>query len=350
MRSPRTVAYLLFHRNANRLLRLISPLMNFNKPEKGGLKIIPLKKSPSDSLIPIDDSFKKNPWRYDAKIHDDAIISNTVDKDLLTKDDKPHLLIIDDNSDMRLFITHEFMDSYRISEASDGVAGFEKARTENPDIILCDVMMPHMDGITLCRKIKLHVDMRHIPIILLTAKSSDNQILEGLSSGANDYISKPFSISILKAKVKNLIALQHEMANHFLKQPLTTVREISSSSIDEKFLQKAYEVIEKNLSNQDLDVDTFSTAIGMSRAQLYRKIQTLSGQSVKEFIRIIRLKRAAEILTKENLNISQVAFDVGFSSVAYFTKSFSAYFGVTPSKYISVHKTRKETNQSVQNT
>jgi len=347
VRSPRTVAYLLFHRNANRLLRLFSQLMNFNKPEKDGLKVIPLKKSLSHSLTSIDNNPIENPWKYDAKIHDDAIISNTTDEDLLTKDDKPHLLIIDDNSDLRLFIMHEFMDSYRISEASDGVAGFEKACTEIPDIILCDVMMPNMDGFTLCRKIRLHVSMSHIPIILLTARSSDNHILEGLSSGANDYISKPFSISILKAKVKNLIALQHEIANRFLKLPLPAVREISPSSIDEKFLQKAYEVIEKNLNNPDLDVDRFSTAIGMSRAQLYRKIQMLSGQSVKEFIRIIRLKKAAEILTKENLNISQVAFDVGFSSVAYFTKSFSAYFGVTPSKYISAHKTRKETNQSI---
>ncbi|HEY8933646.1 MAG TPA: response regulator [Cyclobacteriaceae bacterium] len=323
--------------------------MNFYEPEIDELKIIPLKKSSSDSLTFIDNAPKENPWKHNAKIHADAI-SNTANEDLLIKDGKPHLLIIDDNSDMRLLIAREFTDLCRISEASDGIAGFKKACIEIPDIILCDVMMPQMDGITLCRKIKHHINTSHIPVILLTVKSSENHALEGLSSGANDYISKPFSISILKAKVKNLLALKYEIANRFLKHSLATVSEVYPSSIDEKFLQKAYDIVVKNLSNQELDVDTFSASIGMSRAQLYRKIQMLSGQSVKEFIRIIRLKKAAEILVKKDLNISQVAFDVGFSSVAYFTKSFSAYFGVTPSKYISAHKSKKETAPSIRNT
>lgn len=254
--------------------------------------------------------------------------------------DKPHLLIIDDNADMRLFIRYEFNHDYTVSEASDGFVGFEKACNEIPDIIICDVMMPRIDGVTVCRKIRANMLTSHIPVILLTAKASDTYALEGLQSGANDYIFKPFNAAILKTKVRNLIALRDEVSKRFVKQPAARIQDISPTPLDEKFLTKAYEIVEKNLSNPNLDVDAFSIAIGMSRAQLYRKIQVLSGQSVKEFIRIIRLKKAAEMLLKSELNISQVAFDVGFSSVAYFTKSFSSYFGVTPSKYISINKNK----------
>lgn len=253
--------------------------------------------------------------------------------------DRPFLLIIDDNPDMRFYIRSEFKD-YRIVDVPDGVTGFEKAITECPDVILCDVMMSPVDGITLCKKLKNDIHTSHIPVVLLTARSSDEHILAGLESGADDYVSKPFNPSILRAKVRNLVELRRSGYKRFKHQPGTTILDISSTGTDEKFLKKVYEIVEKNLANADFDAADFALEVGMSRAQLYRKIQGVSGQSVKEFIRIIRLKKAAEMLLTTGLNISQVAFEVGFNSVAYFTKSFSDYFEVTPTKYISLNKNR----------
>jgi signal transduction histidine kinase/ligand-binding sensor domain-containing protein/DNA-binding response OmpR family regulator len=246
----------------------------------------------------------------------------------------PHVLIIEDNADMRLFIINELLVHYRFSEAHNGTIGVEKAINEIPDLIICDIMMPGMDGYEVCRRLKQDERTSHIPVIMLTARSSEQHTIEGLESGADDYIAKPFSSAILRVRIKNLINSRKLLRKKFIKEPFASLKDISPSKIDERLFKKAYELVEKNLDNPDFGILEFSHGLGMSRAQLYRKILAISGQSVKEFIRIIRLKKAAELLLLRDKNISEIAFTVGFNSLSYFTKSFTEYFGMNPTKYI----------------
>jgi DNA-binding response OmpR family regulator len=247
----------------------------------------------------------------------------------------PLLMIVEDNADMRLFIQSEFMDSYRIIEVANGARGLEMAFVEIPDVIISDVMMPVMDGVEFCRHLKSDERTSHIPIVMLTAKSSDENALLGLESGADDYIVKPFNASILRLKIRNIIQSRKRYQSRFIQEPAASIKEIAPTALDEKFLKKAYQVVERNIENADLDANDFAIAVGMSRAQVYRKITAITGQSVKEFIRIIRLKKAAELLMTQDDNITEIAFKVGFNSAAYFTKSFTDYYGVSPTKYVA---------------
>lgn len=256
---------------------------------------------------------------------------------------KPMLLVVEDNFDMRMLIKDEFED-FEVLESPDGFSGFEKAFSEIPDIILTDVVMPGMDGVSLCRKLKSNINTSHIPIILLTVKDSENDILEGLKAGADDYICKPFSLSILRVKVRNLIGSRKTILSHLIlsTEENRTQEKEQKMTEEEKFLINAYKIVENNLNNAEFDPDDFAKEIGVSRAQLYRKINSIFGQSVKEFVKMVRLKRAAELLLTSGLNISQIAYEVGFNSVAYFTKSFSGYFYYTPTQYISLNKKKDE--------
>ena len=244
------------------------------------------------------------------------------------------LLIIEDNADMRLFVKNEFKDNYTVIEAHNGTLGLDKAFKEMPDAIICDVMMSGIDGYEVCRTLKHDERTSHIPIVMLTAKSSEQHTIEGLESGADDYIAKPFSSAILRVRIKNLIESRNLLRKKFVKEPFATINDISPSKTDEKLFKKAYEIVEKNLDNPNFEVNDFAHEIGMSRTQLYRKIQVISGQSVKEFIRIIRLKKAAELLLMKDKNITEIAYTVGFNSLSYFTASFTEYYGLNPTKYI----------------
>jgi DNA-binding response OmpR family regulator/signal transduction histidine kinase len=251
----------------------------------------------------------------------------------VSKDQMPLMIIAEDNDEMRRYISDEFKSKYRIIAVSDGNAGYEKVINEIPDVIISDVTMPGMDGVEFCRRIKTDERTSHIPIILLTAKISDENTLEGLENGADDYVPKPFNTSILKTRVNNLHQSRLLLRKKFMKEPEASIKEISPSIADERFLKKAFETIEKYLVDPTLDVQLLSSELGMTRAQLYRKIDAVSGQSVNEFIRIVRIKKAAELLGNSNLQISEIVGKVGFNSFAYFTKSFKEYFGVTPKQY-----------------
>jgi DNA-binding response OmpR family regulator len=249
----------------------------------------------------------------------------------------PHLLIIEDNPDMRLYIKNEFKDIYKVTEALNGTIGIEKALEEIPDAIICDVMMPGIDGYEVCRKLKQDEKTSHIPILILTAKSSEQHTIEGFESGADDYVAKPFSSAILKVRIKSLIDSRELLRKKFIKDPFAAIKDFSPSKTDEALLKKAYDIVEKNLSNPDFEVSDFAYEIGMSRTQLYRKINAVAGQTVREFIRIIRLKKAAELLVTSDMNINEIADRVGFGSQSYFTTSFTEYFGINPSKYAEKH-------------
>ena len=247
----------------------------------------------------------------------------------------PVLLIVEDNAELRLYLKNNLGGGYRIVEASNGEEGFEKATSGLPDIIISDVMMPIMDGLELCRKLKRDERTSHIPIILLTAKVSVEQEIEGLDAGADDYITKPFNYEMLSLKIRKLLEMgetfRKKLAQrHFEIEP----GKIGITSLDEKFVKKAASLVEKNISNPDFTVKKFSVDMGISRGHLYNKMVELTGKTPIEFIRLMRLKRAAQYLEKSQLSISEIAFKVGFNEPKYFSKYFKEEYGTSPTEYI----------------
>jgi DNA-binding response OmpR family regulator len=248
--------------------------------------------------------------------------------------DSKLILVIEDNMDLRRFIAGFLSESYHVQEAADGKDGYSSAIETIPDLIISDIMMPGMDGISLCHKLKQDERTGHIPIILLTAKADEQSKLDSLSTGADDYLTKPFSAEELLMRVHNLIRQRHKLKEKYSKALTWQPTQIATASADEQFLQKALSIMEENIGNTEFDVDAFSRSIGMSRAQLNRKLSALLDQSPNEFIRTMRLKRAAALLSQQKGNIAEIAFMVGFSNPNYFTKCFRDYYGLAPSEYL----------------
>jgi len=247
------------------------------------------------------------------------------------------MLLVDDNSDVRYFIKSHFIANYQVLEAENGLEGWNIALKTIPDIIISDVMMPDMDGFEFCRKVRKDERTSHIPIILVTALGSREHEIEGLSHGADDYITKPFDLVILQTKVENILSVRQSLRQKYTSEMLLQPKNIILTSPDERFLQKAIEVIEKNISDPDMDIERFATEIGVSRMQLYRKLDALTEMTVKEFVRNIRLKRAAQILVQKKLNVSEVAYAVGFKDLSHFRKCFKQEFGMSASDYVEKH-------------
>lgn len=249
------------------------------------------------------------------------------------EDQLPKLLIVEDNADLRSFLSDQFKHEYSVLQAENGVEGKEIALSEIPDMILTDVMMPQMDGVTLCQELKADIRTSHIPLILLTAKSGEESKLEGLTAGADDYITKPFNLDILKIKIKNIVEARKKSQNEFHQQIKIEPSKITVSSLDEKLISKALEYTEKHLSDPDYSVEELSRELGMSRVHLYKKLSSLTGKTPIEFIRVVRLKRAAQLLKESQLSVSEIAYEVGFNNPKYFRKYFKDEFGVLPSQY-----------------
>ncbi|MBN1118964.1 MAG: response regulator [Bacteroidales bacterium] len=244
------------------------------------------------------------------------------------------ILVVDDNADLRQFIKHHFEPEYLVIEAEDGRQAFDKALDTVPDLIVADIMMPHTDGVELCRKIKNDERTSHIPLLLLTALTSKEKQLAGIAAGADDYIVKPFDMTLLKAKVDNLLYIRKALRERYSKEMLLKPKDIVLTSPDEKFLRKVIQVIERNIAKPDLDVDFLAKHVGVSRTQLYRKISALTDMAAKEFVKDIRLKRAAQLISQDKLNISEIAYEVGFNDISYFRKCFKEKFNMSASKYL----------------
>ncbi len=245
------------------------------------------------------------------------------------------LLIVEDNIDMCNYIRNIFQNEYKILNAMDGKTGFFLAVEYVPDLIISDVMMPEMDGFELCDKIKADVRTSHIPFILLTARSNSESKLEGLQLGADDFLIKPFEEAELLTRSRNLIEQRRKLRERFSKDFNIPFNDLSTNLSDEKFLQRAVEIIEANLENTNFTVELYCHEIGFSRSQLHRKLQALTGQSTSSFIRSIRLKRAVQMLVQKSNTVSEIAYATGFSSADYFRHCFKEYFGLTPTDYIS---------------
>ncbi|HYG38057.1 MAG TPA: two-component regulator propeller domain-containing protein [Cytophagales bacterium] len=251
---------------------------------------------------------------------------------------KQNLLLVEDNEDFRFYLKDNLKTYYNITEAGNGAQGWEQALNEIPDLIVSDVMMPEMDGVQFCKKIRGDLRTSHIPFILLTARSAEEQKLEGYDVGASDYITKPFNFEILHSRIKNLITQRDLMRKSFKNLIEVKPNEIEIVSLDQKLIKKAIDIVEANISNHEFSVEDFSKEIGISRVHLYKKLLSLTGNTPVEFIRIIRVKRAADLLKKSQLTVAEIAYQVGFNNPKYFARYFKTEFNMIPSMYAKKFK------------
>ena len=241
---------------------------------------------------------------------------------------KQLVLVIDDNADIRTYIASILGESYSIIEASNGTEGIRKAMKYVPDLIICDVMMPGIDGIECCKRLKQEIQTCHIPVMLLTACSLDEQRIQGYAGGADSYIAKPFSSELLRARVANLILSRTHLRQYFGDSASLVKEDICD--IDKDFMSRFKDYVEKHISDSELSVEDIGKEMGMSRVQLYRKIKSLTNYSPNELLRITRLKKAYSMLSAQDKSISEVAYEVGFTSPSYFAKCYKNYFGESP--------------------
>ena len=246
--------------------------------------------------------------------------------------DKPEVLIIDDNIDIRTYLRSVLSEKYNVSEAADGKVGLELARKIVPDIVLSDIMMPVMDGLAFCQQLKTDKAISHIPVILLTARSLDEQRAEGYEHGADAYLSKPFSLRLLLSRIDNLIESRKKLNQTWSKGVEDDEIGNISNEIDKSFLKQLRKIIQENLANSDLSVEQIGDEIGLSRVQLYRKVKALTGYSPVEIVRKARLTRARHLLRTTEKTVSEVAYAVGFSTPSYFSKCYKDEFGENPKK------------------
>jgi signal transduction histidine kinase/DNA-binding response OmpR family regulator len=264
----------------------------------------------------------------------DSRETSVTEKDVeLEAQEKNIILVVEDSADFRDYIRGALEPLYTVIEAKDGREGIQKAQKIIPDLIISDIMMPEVDGYALCRVLKNDIKTSHIPIILLTAKASEENIVEGLETGADDYITKPFNTKILGARIKNLIDLRRQLQLKRKRQMKLQPAEISVSSVDENFYKELQDMIEKNLSDSEFNVEQLGKKLYMSRASLYRKIMALTGEPPLQFIRSYRLKRAAQLLRANFGNVTEVAIEVGFSNIAHFSQCFKEEFHQLPSTF-----------------
>ena len=241
-------------------------------------------------------------------------------------------MIIDDNADVRDYVRSLLKDDYAVIEAADGRAGLKKAMKYVPDAIICDVMMPVMDGLECCKQLKSELQTSHIPVMLLTACSLDEQRIQGFECGADSYIAKPFNSKLLLVRLRNLID-NHKRLKQFFGDRTTLSKE-SVSEVDKGFADRFRRLIEDNLSDSELSVEDLGSKMGLSRVQLYRKIKALTNYSPVELLRIARLKKAASLLASSEKTISEITYEVGFTSPSYFTKCYKEYFGENPTDFL----------------
>jgi signal transduction histidine kinase/DNA-binding response OmpR family regulator len=246
----------------------------------------------------------------------------------------PLILIVEDNIDLRRYLADIFKNDAKVVEAVNGEEGFNISIRQIPDLIISDVMMPKMDGFELCKKLKTDERTSHIPVILMTARAAKEDKLEGLETGADDYIAKPFEAEELLVRVSNLIEQRRLLRKRFTGVKGLRPQDIAVNSADQRFLQKALNIIERHLSDPGFGAERFSREMALSRVQLHRKLQALTDQSASEFARTIRLNRAAQLLREKTDNISQIAYEVGFSNPSHFSISFRKQFGLSPREYI----------------
>ncbi|WP_342648162.1 two-component regulator propeller domain-containing protein [Mucilaginibacter sp. CSA2-8R] len=252
--------------------------------------------------------------------------------------EQPLLLIIDDNEEFRFYLKDHLKANYRIIEAANGKEGWQQALAHHPELIISDMMMPFMDGVELSKKLKADKRTSHIPVMLLTASTSEREQMQGLTSGVNDYLTKPFSFNILNAKIRNMLAFSRNLKKAYSKQLNIASPEVEIEQAGERFIKSVIDYVKSNLNNTQLSVEDLSRHVGMSRGSLYNKILEVTGQTPVEFIRTMKLEQAALLLEKSDMNIAQIAYAVGFTTPNYFAKSFKSKYNMLPSEYLNLKR------------
>ena len=265
---------------------------------------------------------------------DIAADSHTDANQINVNNNLPHILIVEDHADIREFIAENLQDSFYVEQAENGKSGLEIAVKTIPDLVITDIVMPEMDGTELCIKLKTDEKTSHIPVVMLTGKSGIDDRLKGLETGADAYLTKPFNIKELRLQAVKLIEQRKKLRERFTRELHLEPRDIAVTSADEKFIIRAMEIIEKNIDNSEFEVRQFEEEMFMSRMQLFRKIKALTNQTPGDFIRTIRLKRAASLIKQNFGNIAQITYEVGFNNPSYFAKCFKDLYGVLPSEYM----------------
>lgn len=248
--------------------------------------------------------------------------------------DRRRLLLVDDNQDMLSFVSSCMKETYEVRTATDGASALDLLQRERIDLIISDVMMPGIDGFELCRRVKNDINLSHIPVILLTARTTDVSRIEGLQLGADDYLTKPFNIEVLQLRVKKFIEWEQNNHRQFRQKMNIEPSEITITPLDEQFIKKAIALVEENISDSDFSVETLAAEVAMSRSTLYKKLMAITGQGPAEFIRTIRIKRGRALLENSQMQITEIAYAVGFTTVKSFTMNFKAEYGITPSEYL----------------
>ena len=244
------------------------------------------------------------------------------------------VLLVEDSEEMRDYLADELNEEYNVRTACNGADALEIIRSGKVDIVISDVMMPVMDGCELCNTIKSDSDLSHIPVILLTAVIGNDTRIESLEAGADGYIEKPFPIELLKTNIANLFKNKEISYRQFMNKPLTHYNSMTVSKIDQEYMDKVHDFIMKHIAETDLNIENLTIQLGTSKSSLYRKLKANTGLSINEYIRLCRLKQAAELLSSQKYKINEVAFMTGFSSPSYFATCFQKQFNITPSEFV----------------
>lgn len=312
----------------------LSLALEFAKIHGGDIKVASKEGEGSEFTVILKLPYQVSKIQWTDQIQ--SLIDNEVEAeaDLSNTDSgNPLILLVEDNEEFRNYLSEYLSEYYQVITASNGKEGLEKAFQRLPDLIISDLMMPQMNGVTLCQHIKKDIKTSHIPVILLTARNSEEKHLEGLDSGCNLYITKPFNFDILLSSIRNLLSDRERLQKHYRKIISVNTSEHEIESLDDQLIQKAIKVVENHLEDPEFSVEQMSKELGMSRGQLYKKLSSLTAKSPVEFIRLIRLQRAAQLLGKSQLTIAEIAYKVGYNNAKYFSKHFKESYGVLPSAY-----------------
>ncbi len=251
------------------------------------------------------------------------------------------ILIVDDEMEVNEYLTSKLARQYKITSCNNGKEAYETLLKEPFDLVISDVMMPDMNGMTLCRKIKSNININQIPVILLTAKHSDDDRNQGLMSGADAYISKPFDLEILRTTIANILANRDRLIPHVQNMPEST-KHLDMKNADEILIEKVITFIDNNLADTDMNAEKIANHVGMSRTHFHRRIKEITGQNARDFVRNCRLKHAGQLLAEKHFNVSEVAYALGFSNVSHFATSFKNFYGMTPTDYMREHSNKKD--------
>jgi signal transduction histidine kinase/DNA-binding NarL/FixJ family response regulator len=245
-----------------------------------------------------------------------------------------HILLVDDNEELRSFLHESLSPYYDITEAGDGHSGLAKAKENFPDLIISDLMMPGMNGIEFCKLVKENIETSHIPFLMLTAKDAIEAKIEGMESGADFYFAKPLNLDLLLLTIRNIFNQKQKLKDRYSKDYHAEAKDLVHTTKDKEFIEELLTIIDSQLTNPDMDVDYICSKIGMSRTRLYQKLKGIAGQSIGEFVRSARLRKAVQIMTHEDVLLTDVMYRVGIQTQSYFTKAFKKEFGKTPSQFL----------------